>query len=52
MARVRFSRAEAIAEATRRADAFVADLGGQYPWRHISTSPATYEKRRPASKRR
>ena len=41
MARLRYSRAEAEAEATRRAEAFVADRPDRDQWRHRGTVPQT-----------
>ena len=39
MARVRLSEAEAQAEATRRAAAFIAGRDDRHNWRHVSTTP-------------
>ena len=50
MARVRFSRADAVAEATRRADAFVAGRADRDGWRHVSITPDGIGPPRTASK--
>lgn len=50
MARVRFSRAEAQAEASRRAAEFIAARTDRDCWRHLSTSPKMNGPVRPASK--
>ena len=39
MARVRYSKTEAQAEATRRADAFVAERSDRDHWRYVNTTP-------------
>lgn len=50
MARVRFSRTEMQAEATRRAEAFVAGRPDRDDWRHVSTTPDSIGAQRPSSK--
>jgi len=52
MSRVRYSRAEALKEATDRAAAFVARRADEWDWRYryISTSPAHVEPPRRSSK--
>lgn len=42
--------AGAKAEATRRADEFVASLPDHNEWRHISTNPDTFDPPRSSSK--
>lgn len=49
MGRVRYSLAEAQAEATRRAAEFVAARPDRDEWRHISTSPDSFAPLRSSS---
>ena len=50
MARVQHSKAEAQAEATRRATAFIAERDDRDYWRHISTTPDTVGPQRRTAK--
>lgn len=50
MGRVRYSLAEAKAEATRRAAEFVASRPDANEWRHISTGPDNFGPPRSSSK--
>lgn len=50
MGRVRYTLAEAKAEATRRAGEFVASRPDHEQWRHVSTSPHRFGAPSSASK--